>query len=277
MTRLNETEKVSTNNEEWKARFENDEPRQQKNMRGAREKLTLRSAAIQKRSNMSPSHRSTSPSANQKIPTSPAYFGNLRYENYVALDCEMVGVGPGGRQSVLARVSIVGYHGNVLLDSYVRVEERVTDYRTFVSGVTMDHLRSSQAKSFGQVRSAVQSLLYRKILVGHGLENDLQVLRIHHPQSCIRDTSLFEPFMKVDYYHGTLRSRRLRELTAQQLGQHIQLDGESHDSIEDARAAMEVFKSVQASWEYMIGWQRSQTILHAPLCHLQSVRYAQTI
>jgi inhibitor of KinA sporulation pathway (predicted exonuclease) len=83
--------------------------------------------------------------------------------------------------------------------------------------------------------------------------------------------------MKVDYYHGTLRSRRLRELTAQQLGQHIQLDGESHDSIEDARAAMEVFKSVQASWEYMIGWQRSQTILHAPLCHLQSVRYAQTI
>lgn len=42
----------------------------------------------------------------------------------------------------LARVSIVNYHGVVLLDKYVIPEgEMITNYRTWVSGVTPDHLR----------------------------------------------------------------------------------------------------------------------------------------
>lgn len=244
------------------------------NVRGTRQNLTL--------SALHPNHfgESTSPPPSTMmvtIRTSPSFVGRSREDNYVALDCEMVGVGPGGRQSVLARVSVVGYHGDVLLDTYVKVEERVTDYRTFVSGVTMDHLRSSQAKDFGQVRSAVQRLLFRKILVGHALENDLQVLRIHHPQSRIRDTSLYEPFMKVDYFDGTMRPRRLRDLTAHHLGRYIQRDGESHDSIEDAKAAMELYKSVQATWEYAIGWKHGQAFQQAPLYHFQPIRYAQEI
>ena len=36
--------------------------------------------------------------------------------NVVAMDCEMVGVGPSGTCSVLARVSIVDCEGKVLLD-----------------------------------------------------------------------------------------------------------------------------------------------------------------
>ena len=36
--------------------------------------------------------------------------------NVVAMDCEMVGVGPSGTRSVLARVSIVDCEGKVLLD-----------------------------------------------------------------------------------------------------------------------------------------------------------------
>ena len=47
----------------------------------------------------------------------------------------MVGVGPNGSESSLARVSLVNYHGAVILDEFVRQRERVTDYRTFVSGV----------------------------------------------------------------------------------------------------------------------------------------------
>jgi RNA exonuclease 4 len=54
---------------------------------------------------------------------------------YVALDCEMVGVGPGGAESVLARVSVVNFHGAVLLDAFVRPRERVVDYRTQFSGI----------------------------------------------------------------------------------------------------------------------------------------------
>ena len=47
----------------------------------------------------------------------------------------MVGVGPNGSESSLARVSLVNFHGAVILDEFVRQRERVTDYRTLVSGV----------------------------------------------------------------------------------------------------------------------------------------------
>lgn len=54
---------------------------------------------------------------------------------FVAMDCEMVGVGEQGQDSILARVSIVNQFGHVLLDSYVKPTDQVTDYRTAVSGI----------------------------------------------------------------------------------------------------------------------------------------------
>jgi hypothetical protein len=47
----------------------------------------------------------------------------------------MVGVGPEGVESSLARVSLVNYYGAVQLDAFVRQRERVVDYRTQYSGV----------------------------------------------------------------------------------------------------------------------------------------------
>ena len=47
----------------------------------------------------------------------------------------MVGVGPMGEESTLARVSVVNYFGAVLLDEFVRQKERVTDWRTQWSGI----------------------------------------------------------------------------------------------------------------------------------------------
>ena len=61
--------------------------------------------------------------------------------NYVALDCEMVGIGSGGKTSALARASLVGWDGNVMLDTFVSVPDRVTDFRTFVSGVRAKDIR----------------------------------------------------------------------------------------------------------------------------------------
>ena len=54
---------------------------------------------------------------------------------YLAVDCEMVGVGLEGKESSLARVSIVNYHGAVQMDELVRQRERVVDYRTEWSGI----------------------------------------------------------------------------------------------------------------------------------------------
>jgi len=59
-----------------------------------------------------------------------------RIGRYVAIDCEMVGVGLDGIESALARVTIVNYYGVIILDKYVRPMERVTDFRTEVSGIT---------------------------------------------------------------------------------------------------------------------------------------------
>jgi hypothetical protein len=42
----------------------------------------------------------------------------------------MVGVGIEGAESALARVSLVNFHGAVVLDAFVRQRERVVDYRT---------------------------------------------------------------------------------------------------------------------------------------------------
>lgn len=56
----------------------------------------------------------------------------------------MVGVGPEGSESTLARVSIVNYHGTTILDLFVRPREKVTDYRTWVSGVREEDLRSGE-------------------------------------------------------------------------------------------------------------------------------------
>lgn len=41
-------------------------------------------------------------------------------QKYVALDCEMVGIGSDGKKSALARVSMVDWDGNVLMDTFVK-------------------------------------------------------------------------------------------------------------------------------------------------------------
>ena len=44
-------------------------------------------------------------------------------------------MGIDGKESSLARVSVVDYHGAVLLDEMVKQRERVVDYRTEWSGI----------------------------------------------------------------------------------------------------------------------------------------------
>lgn len=51
---------------------------------------------------------------------------------YIAIDCEMVGIGPTSKQSAVARISCVDWDCNVLLDTYVEVPGKVTDFRTWV-------------------------------------------------------------------------------------------------------------------------------------------------
>jgi RNA exonuclease 4 len=97
----------------------------------------------------------------------------------MAIDCEMVGTGPNGSQSVLARVSLVNYHGHILVDSFVKPKERVTDWRTWVSGVRASDM--VDAKSFEVVQKEVAEIVEGKILIGHAVENDTRVRDLNAP------------------------------------------------------------------------------------------------
>lgn len=158
---------------------------------------------------------------------------------FLALDCEMVGTGPPpASEHVLARVSIVNFHGEQVYDSYVQPVPgtEVTDYRTFVSGIKPHHLRPDYARPFAEVQKEVAGLLDGKVLVGHALKNDMAVLLLSHPQRDIRDTSKHPNFRKISMG----RAPALRKLAKERLGMEIQA-GE-HSSVEDARATMLLFK-----------------------------------
>ena len=163
--------------------------------------------------------------------------------------CTVVGVGPGGSRSVLARVAIVDFFGRCLLDEFVRVEERVTDYRHHITGISETDLSPPKAISYGECRRAVIGIIRGKILVGHALQNDLQVLGIHHPWRFVRDTATYHKFMKRDRY-GRAVSSRLRDLAEIHLQIEIQRPGCPHCPLEDACATMALYRKSQVSWDF---------------------------
>ncbi|XP_051492776.1 RNA exonuclease 4 isoform X2 [Apus apus] len=110
----------------------------------------------------------------------------------VAMDCEMVGVGPKGEDSIVARVSIVNQFGKCVYDKYVKPTEKVTDYRTAVSGIRPENINTGE--DFKTVQKEVAEILSGRILVGHALRNDLKVLFLDHPKKKIRDTQKYKPF-----------------------------------------------------------------------------------
>ncbi|KAL7566967.1 hypothetical protein ACA910_019897 [Epithemia clementina (nom. ined.)] len=168
-------------------------------------------------------------------------------DRYRAVDCEMVGIGSKGKISVLARVSVTNWSGSVLLDTFVKVPSKVTDFRTQWSGVSARHLKSETAMDPEQCRSKVAALLKGKILVGHALKNDLDALMLTHPKEDIRDTARYRPFQRE--VGKKWRPRKLRDLVKEHCDITIQRDGESHDSTDDARAAMELYKVARNAWE----------------------------
>lgn len=163
------------------------------------------------------------------------------------MDCEMVGVGENGVDSILARVSIVNEHCECVYDKYVRPTEEVTDYRTKVSGIRPSDLKKDHAYPFKIVQKEVADLIDGHILVGHALHNDLEVLFLSHSKKKIRDTQKASKIFRAvcPTLSGGLQS--LKNLVKQLLGIDIQ-EGE-HNSIQDAQAAMRLYKTYKKEWE----------------------------
>lgn len=169
----------------------------------------------------------------------------------VAIDCEMVGIGPGGKENALARVSAVNYTGDVLYDSFVRVHQEVTDYRTEFSGVRPEDVtpEAPSAAEPYEAQKIVGEIIKGRVLVGHAIRNDLDALRLKHPWKDVRDTS--EYYKKLWRRTKSRRSARgpaLRVVVASVLGVDA-FQKQEHDSCEDARAALMLYKKNAKAWE----------------------------
>ncbi|KAK6531218.1 3'-5' exonuclease [Arthrobotrys megalospora] len=161
---------------------------------------------------------------------------------YIAIDCEMVGVGPPDHElSALARVSLVNYNGHCVLDTFVKPKERVTDWRTWVSGVSAKDM--ANAMTLEEAQKKVHDIIDGKILIGHAIHNDLEALFLSHPKRDIRDTARHQPFRKI----AKQKNPGLKRLAKEILGLDIQ--GAAHSSVEDARVTMMLYKKDKKEFE----------------------------
>ncbi|XP_077544503.1 exonuclease GOR-like [Haemaphysalis longicornis] len=147
-----------------------------------------------------------------------------------ALDCEMCFTIRGFE---VARVSVVDCNGTTVYDSYVKPGSPVLDYNTAFSGITAAHLRNVHT-TLQDVQGALLRLIHAStVLVGHGLENDLRVLRMVHDR--VVDTAVVFP-----HHCGLPYRRSLRSLVGEYLNHVVPNGPLGHDSVEDAKACMEL-------------------------------------
>lgn len=164
----------------------------------------------------------------------------------VAIDCEMVGTGPGGRNNDLARCSIVNYYGDVLYDKYIRPVNPITNYRTRWSGIRSCHM--DNATPFNVAQKEILRILSGKIVVGHAIHNDFKALKYFHPKALTRDTSKIPLLNRKAGFPETM-SASLKCLTKQLLHRDIQVGCSGHSSVEDAQATMELYRTIEVEWE----------------------------
>ncbi|CAD8125829.1 unnamed protein product [Paramecium sonneborni] len=154
--------------------------------------------------------------------------GQMNRVNIFAMDCEMVQT---ENKLELARVSIVDYNYQVVLDILVKPQNKILDYNTRYSGITEDML-SNVTVTLAEAQKMVKSILDQdSILIGHSLENDLNALQIMH-HKCV-DTSVL-------YITESSRKLSLKNLAYKYLNLTIQKD--THDSNEDAKIALSLAK-----------------------------------
>ncbi|TDL27635.1 hypothetical protein BD410DRAFT_782767 [Rickenella mellea] len=172
---------------------------------------------------------------------------------FVSMQQEEVEIRSDGTKKVLrparlslARVSVLrgdGPHeGLPFIDDHIHTSEMIVDYLTEFSGIKYGDLDPHLSrKTLVPLKVAYKKLRLLVdlgcIFIGHGLAKDFRIINLFVPPHQVIDT--------VDVYFIKARQRRLslRFLSWIVLKQNIQQD--THDSIEDARSALMLYKAFQ--------------------------------
>ena len=162
-------------------------------------------------------------------------FGTWCKDNpqVIAIDCEMCEtedpVSKIRNPSALCRVSIVdAITDEVLLNSLVKPEWPVVDYRTFINGISEAELANVQF-TVRHCQAFMMALCSEEtVIVGHAVHHDLKSMRMEH--YCVADSSFL--FRSSENETATVS---LKDLS---FGIFKKEMPKTHDSVNDARAAL---------------------------------------
>lgn len=146
----------------------------------------------------------------------------------------------------LARISIIRGSGEKeglpFIDDYIATKDPVVDYLTSYSGIIKEDLDPKFSK-----RNLVPlKIAYKKLWIllnlgckflGHGLRQDFRVANIYVPKSQVIDTS--------DFFFITTLKRKLSLAFLAWFFLQEKIQVITHDSIEDARTALKLYRKYQ--------------------------------
>ncbi|CAD2101920.1 exoribonuclease, putative [Plasmodium vinckei brucechwatti] len=152
----------------------------------------------------------------------------LDLDNIFSIDCEMCETSGAHRE--LTKVTIIDAYMNIVYDSYVMPDNKITNYLTLYSGINENTLKGVHTK-LSDVQKELKNIFNNKsILVGHSLENDLHALKIKHDY--IIDTSVIYSNHNYSFLKPSLFNLSKKHL-------NITMERENgHNSIDDARISM---------------------------------------
>jgi RNA exonuclease 1 len=152
-----------------------------------------------------------------------------QHMSIVSLDCEMSYTLNGME---LVRLTVLDNRDHLVFDVLVRPESEITDFNSRFSGITREMFDTQPNVSFDEAIEMLKYYVSRTtIVIGHGLENDLNVLRLIHHH--VIDTAILYPHPRGRPYRNGLK-----DLVKRETGLDVQTAGErGHSSFEDAAAA----------------------------------------
>ncbi|CRG95083.1 exoribonuclease, putative [Plasmodium gallinaceum] len=155
------------------------------------------------------------------------YIGEFDLDNIFSIDCEMCETINNQRE--LTKITVVDAYMNIVYDSYVVPDNKITNYLTLYSGINESTLENVKTKLKDVQENLKKFLNNKSILIGHSLENDLHALKISHPY--VIDTSII--YSNSNYFSKP----SLFQLSKKYLNIIMKREN-GHNSIDDAKISM---------------------------------------